>query len=498
LQIFCGLVLALTSLGLSSCHSDAYYYYKFPAENYAGRPVPPSKLAQRVMIGYTINGTIGGLAIVDALRDIRSNVQDTIPNFSIRGYSAGYPAAIISFPSELRGYVYSNSDGSLTNINYSTETSSGSVGTFQSGSGAVAVPNTFEHFYAAEEASGLLEVIDNATGGSYALNIPNVFKVAVNTGDTVALAMVRNSNTIYRVFKLNQGQFATNQQAIVATGAADCQPLLLPVYCAVAVPGTYDEPSGVYFSLDGASAYVLNCGPECGGPPATPASITQLQMGPLNENVIPSTPGALAPQVNPPVISVPGGVTDAISDGTTLYIAGQQLQSDGLFAGFLSTMNQATNTITGQYSISDGTHSKMLFADNNTLWIGSQYCATGERQKLFAAGNTTQAANYNCLTMVVLGGPTLSPQIIPAVNQAGGATQAITVQYPNQNNDQYYYGSLTGLCWVQNYNKVYTAYGGQVHVFSTVDGSEIDNQYVVVQGTALDVTYMDALSDGAN
>jgi hypothetical protein len=38
----------------------------------------------------------------------------------------------------------------------------------------------------------------------------------------------------------------------------------------------------------------------------------------------------------------------------------------------------ATNTVTGKYSISDGTHTKMLFADNNTLWIGSQYCATGE------------------------------------------------------------------------------------------------------------------------
>jgi hypothetical protein len=51
---------------------------------------------------------------------------------------------------------------------------------------------------------------------------------------------------------------------------------------------------------------------------------------------------------------------------------------------------------------------------------------------------------------------------------------------------------------VQNYNKVYTAYGGQVHVFRTTDGSEIDNQFVTVQGTALDVTYMDALTDDAN
>jgi hypothetical protein len=140
----------------------------------------------------------------------------------------------------------------------------------------------------------------------------------------------------------------------------------------------------------------------------------------------------------------------------------------------------------------------MLFADNNTLWIGSQFCSTGERQKLFASGNTSQAANYNCLTMVPLGGSTLVPQIVPAVNQAGGGVAAVTVQYPNQNDDQFYYGSLTGLCWVEGFNKVYTAYGGQVHIFSTVDGSEIDNEFVTVQGTALDVAYMDASSDDAN
>jgi hypothetical protein len=100
--------------------------------------------------------------------------------------------------------------------------------------------------------------------------------------------------------------------------------------------------------------------------------------------------------------------------------------------------------------------------------------------------------------MVPLGGSTLVPQIVPAVNQAGGGVAAVTVQYPNQNDDQFYYGSLTGLCWVEGFNKVYTAYGGQVHIFSTVDGSEIDNEFVTVQGTALDVAYMDASSDDAN
>jgi hypothetical protein len=296
--------------------------------------------------------------------------------------------------------------------------------------------------------------------------------------------MVRNANTIYRVFKLNQAQYATQQLAIAATGAVDCQPFLNPVYCAVAVPGTYDQPTGVYFSLDGATAYVLNCGPECGG---HTASVTLLQQGPLNNNVIPSSPIQPNPQIAN--VPVPGGVTEALSDGVTLYLAGQQLQPDGLFAGFLSTMNQATNTITNKVSISDGTHTKMLFADNNTLWIGSQFCATGERAKL--------NQNYNCLTMVTLGatsGTVASAQIVPNVTP-GGAT---VVPFPNQNDNQYYYGNLTGICWVQNFNKVYTAYGGQVHIFSTIDGSEIDNTLVAVQGTALDVAYMDAISDGAD
>ena len=83
-------------------------------------------------------------------------------------------------------------------------------------------------------------------------------------------------------------------------------------------------------------------------------------------------------------------------------------------------------------------------------------------------------------------------------------TGAVEVPYPNTNQNLYYYGNLTGLCWVQNYHKVYTAYGGQIHAFYTDQtpigpaGSEIDNFNVTVQGTALDVAYMDAETNSAN
>jgi hypothetical protein len=489
--------LAVVTLGLTSCHSAQYYYYKFPEYTYAGRPIPPSKLAERVMISVTLNGSTGALQIVDALRDIRSNVENTIPTFSINGYGSGYPISIFNFPAETTGYVYSTTDGSLTKINYSTETSAGSVGTFQSGNGALSVPQAFTHYYGAEESLGILEVVDNqaAAAGTYALNLPNVYQVFSNAGDTVALAAVRNSNTLYRVFKLNQNQYPTQPAAIAATGSVDCQPQINPVYCVAPVPGTYDRPAGAYFSLDGTKVYILNCGPECGG---TTASVTVLQQGPLNNNVIPKA-GVVGDNPFVANIPVPGGVTTALSDGSTLYLAGQSLYSlqsdgtlnstpraDGLFTGYLTTINLSNYSVSKPISISDGTHTKLLFADNNTLWVGSQQCGTGERAK--------QGMNYNCLTMVTLGGSTLKAQVVPNVTP-GGST---TVPYPNENNNLYYYGNLTGLCWVQNFNKIYTAYGGQVHVFSTVDGSEINNQYVTVQGTALDVAYMDALTDGAD
>ena len=90
-QIFSGLLIAVAAVGLSSCHSAQYYYYKFPQYTFANRPVPPSKLAQRVMVSITEAGSIGSLAILDGKRDIRSNVEDTIPSFQISGGVGGYP-----------------------------------------------------------------------------------------------------------------------------------------------------------------------------------------------------------------------------------------------------------------------------------------------------------------------------------------------------------------------------------------------------------------------
>jgi hypothetical protein len=61
-----------------------------------------------------------------------------------------------------------------------------------------------------------------------------------------------------------------------------------------------------------------------------------------------------------------------------------------------------------------------------------------------------------------------------------------------------YIGDATGIAAVTGLSKIYTAEGGQVYIYSTVDGSSIDNQYVTVTGTAYDVAYMDGLTDANN
>ena len=108
--------------------------------------------------------------------------------------------------------------------------------------------------------------------------------------------------------------------------AQDCEPQSLPTWCVFPVStgasASFDHPVKAVFSPDGTTAYVLNCGPECGG---TTSSITTIPIGAsaLNSGSVGGSGIALEAQAN---ISIPGGATDAIFSGNTLYVAGQQYQ----------------------------------------------------------------------------------------------------------------------------------------------------------------------------
>jgi len=603
-QLFAGLLLAVVALPLTACNLDIIYHE--PASNYAGRPIPPSGLLERVMAAYTVNGSSGGLDILDGLRDLRGNVQNTIPSFTIKGFAGGYPSQILNFPEQTTGYVLNYTDGSLTSINYSTEASGTAVANFTADVPSVAAAPTASTFVGAVENQGVLGIATPyATENLY---LPNVDKVVTNPSGTIILAMVRNSNQLYRVVKI-----PATSNPTYPPGYVDCQPVLLPVYCVVPVGNTstvgttagtanaaYDNPYDAIFSADGTSVYILNCGPECSG---TTAGVTFLQQAPLLITNIPTQdplcnetghPACTTTEPNPLValpgsvpnpVPVPGGATVGRSDGTNLYLAGQQLQSSGLFGGYLSVLNLSSYSVTARYSIADGTHTRMLFADDGTLWIGSQQCSNGVRAAAAAAGAQDQSANTNCLSRTIptyqynattnptpptilpvwaantpyqpgnkvcdspsklpsgvtvcdagnvqvattagtSGGSTPSfnatlnqtttdgavqwinlgavtpvqiiPMVTPNYPTANTTAPTIGVIYPNENLNMLYYGTIYGEAWVQNYHKIYTSYGGQIHVFQTEDGFEINNYNVTIQGTVLDVAYIDAESNTAD
>ena len=99
--------------------------------------------------------------------------------------------------------------------------------------------------------------------------------------------------------------------------------------------------------------------------------------------------------------------------------------SDGLvrFDGVRFTVFDQSNT----RGITSNRLTDLYEDPEGTLWIGSQFCANGQRQFLASQGNTTQAANFNCLTRIVLNGTTApTSNIVPAVNQN---VASVTVPY---------------------------------------------------------------------
>ena len=502
------LSLAVSPL-LTSCGKNFYF---------AGRNLPPSGVLNRILIAEQNPSVLtqGALPFVDAYYDIRHAYNNVNQVFSISGFSGKLPVTIQNMPEEQVGFVYSVGDGSFTAVNYASESAGTAIGISAGLAASVFIDRPRKYAYAANDQAHILSAVDLQANKTYFLNLPNVYRVSVNPGGTIALAFVQNgtqaagtSSCIVANPSNNpannpsgippvactapSGQFAvysivhldSTQQTAAANnpnylGAQDCEPQNLPQYCIFPVStgssATFDHPIKAVFSPDGSTAYVLNCGPECGGTTSS-VSVIPLTESVLNQNSVGASGIALVAESN---IAIPGGATNAIFNGNTMYVAGQCFAGpnltcatggtgNGLFLGQLTIVNPQTGAISGSYAISDGTHNKMVFGDDNTLWIGSSQCQAGEHYQLNQAGTATQ---YGCLTM-----------------------------FNTSNNSvllDAYKGDATGIAAVTGLHKVYTAEGGQVHIYNTTDGTERDNSNVTVQGTAIDVAYMDATSDGDN
>jgi hypothetical protein len=487
----CAFAALAAATALAGCGSTYYF---------DGRVLPPSKFVNRVAIAIQNPGSLarGAIEIVDAYYDERSAYNGNPASFSIAGYAGSEPISIQNMPEEQIGAIYGAGDGSFALADYAKEQMSGTVSGLNGPSSSIFITRNQKYVFAASQGAHGLTVINQAGGASAGLSLPNIYRVSVNPGGSVALAFAENSNYAYYPRQL------TGSQSLSFSGgpstwpkaAVDCEPQTEPTWClfqmqspdSVDATGNYygaplvfDRPIKALFSPDGSTAYILNCGPECGGskasisivPTAPLIFLLSQQSGflPCNLPANGSCPnGKDAPMGN---ILVPGGASNALIDTSTMYVVGQQpqsIQGQTLFGGNLTVVNLSNNTASAPVAISDGqpgANSRILEADDNTLWIAMTGCTIGVRYA------TNPTAGYGCLTMY------------------NTSSQQVVMLEP-------YIGDATGIAAVTGLHKIYAAEGGQVYIYSTKDGSSIDNQYVTVTGTAYDVAYMDAITDSDN
>jgi hypothetical protein len=494
----CASAALAVAIGLAGCGKTTYF---------AGRVLPPSGLSYRVLIAIQNPSAItkGELQIVDAYYDIRSGYTGQPASFSLTGFGGALPISIQSMPEEQVGAVYGSGDGTLTLADYQTEKTTGTVSGLNGFSSSIFMTRNGAYVFAANQASHVLTIASRANGSSYPLSIPGVYRVSVNPGGTMALAFAQNSNYVYYPRKLTAAQSTayTGGPANWPKAAVDCEPFTAPGWClfqaqspdntdatgnTYGAPLVFDRPVKAVFSADGGTAYVLNCGPECGG---TASSVSLLPVGPMiyllgeQSGLLPCNSSPCSNTHTIPITKIPvtGGASNALLNSSTMYVVGQQQSKTDIcggsnaycWGGYLTVVNLQTNTVTpstgtvpNPVSISDGAPgamSRMVLADDNTLWIGMTQCNNGER--------ANHGLPNGCLTMF------------------NTSSNTVTLLEP-YNND------ATGIAAVTGLHKIYTAEGGQVYIYSTKDGTAIDNQYVTVTGTAYDVAYMDADSDTNN
>lgn len=178
----------------------------------------------------------------------------------------------------------------------------------------------------------------------------------------------------------------------------------------VSVPG-FARPVNAFFGSDSNTAYVLNCGPECGS--SGPASVARLD--------IPSrTITATVPV---------GGASVGLLDGTTLYVAGSPVPPGTMSTYDAVNIGNMTRITTNSVAIGDGFHTTMALAQNHKLYIGANSCT-----------NTTTG----CLSVVDVGANTADPPLPPR-------------------------GAITSLLAISNRNVVYAIEGGFVHIYDTTN-----------------------------
>ncbi len=325
-----------------------------------------SGIAYRAFFSQQVSaGTAApGIYIVDAELDIR-------PTASV--ISAGTtPGKMVLTPNRAQTLVFSgygsNPDNQFTVITNAKEAAAGNVilpgftESFvvspDSGTAYVAVPTA----PVVGQSPGVVDVISlSSVAFTGEVNIPAVRYLAINNSGSRLLGF---SDVLTSL--ASPCDQTPSYVFVVTPSDVGVQPCpAAPVPPNVTYP--FDHPVAAFFSGDDTAAYVINCGPECGG---TQASVQKLDM----TTTIP-TPGT--------AVSVPAATTALVLNSTTMYLAGTPIpaapctgqKTQATSCGLLTTVDLSSMSVTGApVAITDGYHTQIALAANNRLYIGARNC----------------------------------------------------------------------------------------------------------------------------
>lgn len=406
--------------------------------------LPPSRIAFRAFVSNPLHvGPAGGifpaLQIVNATTDIESlsgvALSGALPDAGMMVLTPDKKRTLVVSPSSARIAVVDNAtEKTATAIALPGNTQSLFVWT-DNASAFVAVPTAPIQ----GQAPGLVGRFNIVTAVVTAsIPVPGAhYLVPSPTGNQI-LVFSDNSNSITLLSPglLTSGVQPNSQVPCSGVPTAAC-----------AVSG-FDRPVWGVFSGDGTTAYIFNCGLECGG--SSNASIVPLNMGTL----VAGTPIQLISG------GLVGGATTGMLSGNLLYVAGTPtsiacgMGTAAATCGVLSVIDTTSASVTTAVLIPDGYHNGMQMGANGQLFIGSQTCTN--------VTNSTETrgclAIYDTVRSVV---------VVPPIN-----------------------GDVTGIEPIPNRTVVYVCQGGGMQIYDTKTDLLSTTQVNIV-GQAIDVLVVD-------
>jgi WD40 repeat protein len=416
----------------------------------SGNPTGQSGLKFRAFVSNPLRpittGTAPVLEIIDAAKDVFQGFVVAMPG------SSPQPGLMAVSPNKKLTLVSSASNNAIAVVTNANE----------SAVGAIALPGPTESMlvgidnstgYAAvrnaavlgQPTQGAVEVLNLSAGTiSATVGVPSAHYIVASHNGNRILAFGDNQNTVTIIAPSLVGT-STDPRTIVCPDGKPQPDLSL---CPATLNPVFDHPVWGVFSSDDTTAYILNCGPECGN--GTSAGVTVLDM---NTN----TAGA------PLAVDA---ATIGLLSGTTLYVAGTPKNlacTSGTAAptcGTLDVVDLGSMTVTSSAEITDGHHTHMEMGANGQLFIGALTCSNVH----LAPSGSNPGETRGCLSIF----NTTNSKVVVSTDN----------------------GDVTGIQPIAHRSVVYVVEDGELRIYDT-STDKLQSTQIDLIGQAIDVKVVD-------